>query len=286
MSRLLTAVALLLISGNVVVATAQTGVPASPAEFVIHGPTFRYILKEDRNPAVCTHILRLFNDKFAHLWDAPPMPWSKTDQWYSADSKYGFPLLPGVKHSTEATFEMRFSAWPTSPEFSAIHWKEGRAVPGGCPAGKTCPGEGPIPILVAYFDFDNDGLTDTVIKSAFNSNKYSPNDVLEVWRGQTLKITGTPSLWDLAHPQDKKLTPIIMWGAHLRSFIYRGVAYVANYQADYADLSAPASETPLPIVGEDMLINRYHFAGQKDQIGRPEWNSDTVCDLRMKRRKN
>lgn len=286
MSRLLTALALLLISGRSVVAAAEAGTELSPTELIIHGPTFSYFLKGDRSPSVCKHMLRVFNDKFAHPWDAPPMPWSKTYHWYSADSKYGFPLLPGVKHSTEATYEMRFSAWPTSPEFSAIHWKEGRAVLGGCPAGKTCSGEGPIPILVAYFDFDNDGATDTVIKSAFNSDKYSPEDVLVVWRGQMLKITGTPSLWDLEHPQDKKLTPIIMWDAHLRPIMYRGIAYVASYRADYADLSAPPSETPLPIVGEDMLVNRYHFAGRKDQIGRPEWNSDTVCDLRMKRRKN
>src|SRR5579872_3778228 len=101
MTRLLTAFTLLLICGNVLVASAQTGAESSPDDLIIHGPTFRYVLKEDENPSVCKHMLRVFSDRFAHPWDAPPLPWSKDQHWYSADSKYAFPLLPGIKHSTE-----------------------------------------------------------------------------------------------------------------------------------------------------------------------------------------
>ena len=229
-------------------------------------------------------MLRVFNDKFAHPWDAPPLPWSKTFQWYSADSKYGFPLLPDVKHSTEATFEMRFSAWPTSSEFSAIHWNEGRATPGGCPAGQVCPGEGPEPILVAYFDFDNDGSVDTVIESTFDPSPLG--DTFEVWRGQVLKISVTPSLWDLEHPQNTELTPIMMSGPYMRPLIFQGVTYVASYDPTSISPAGDEPGSPAYLVREDMLIERYHFAGRKDRIGRPEWSSDTVCDLRMRRRKN
>jgi hypothetical protein len=246
---------------------------------VIKGPIFRYTIKEGRKSSVCKHMVRVFNDKFSHLWDAPPLPWLKSDHDYSAHSEYAFPRLPGVEHSTKATFEMRFSAWSTSPEFSAIHWKEGRAVPGGCPAGKVCAGEGSMPILVAYFDFDNDGSIDTVIKSAFHNGKYFPVDILEVWRGQKLKIAGTPSLWDLEHPQDKKLAPISLWGTYLRPFIYNGVTYIAAYDPNFGNESPP----PWYSMRKDMLIERYYFAGQKDQIGRPEWSSDTVCGLQMQR---
>lgn len=279
MSRVLVAITMLLLSVNASATAPQTKAASSPAGFIVHGPIFRYTLIKDRNPVMCKHMLRVFNDKFNHPWDAPLLTSYTNDPNYSATSKYAFPLLPGVKHSTKATFEMRFSAWPTTPEFSAIHWKEGRVAPGGCPAGQVCPGEGPQPILVAYFDFDNDGTVDTVIKSTFDPSPLG--DTLEVWRGQVLKISGTPNLWGLEHPQNKELTPIMMSGPYLRPFIFHGITYVASYDSTSISPSGDEPGSPAYLVREDMLIERYRFAGWKDRIGRPEWSSDTVCDLRM-----
>jgi hypothetical protein len=40
---------------------------------------------------------------------------------------------------------------------------------------------------------------------------------------------------------------------------------------------------PYPI-REDMFIEKYSFTGKTDATtGRPQWTSDTVCDLGMKR---
>lgn len=279
-----------LLSASVAAAEPPAHAALRPADIVIRGPTFRYTLNEDRSPSVCKHMLRVFNEKFTRPWNAPMLLSYTNDPDYSVTSKYALPLLPGVKHSTKATFEMRFSAWPTSPEFSAIHWKEGKAVPGGCPAGKTCAGEAPMPILIAHFDFDNDGSVDTVIKEGGSffqgyGDMSHVMEYLEVWRGQRLKITGTPSLWDLAHPRDKALRPITLVGTYLRPFIYRGVTYVASYQPDFG------TERPYPSypVREDMLIERYYFAGRRVARGEfgipgyPEWSVETVCNMQMQR---
>ena len=264
----------------------------SPVDAVFKGPIFRYSLREDHDPVVCKHMLQVFNDKFAHLWDSLGL----TDSNYTADSKYAFPRLPGVQHSARTTFDMKFSSQPTSSEFSAIHWSEGRVVPGGCAAGQTCPEDSrPEPILVAYFDFDNDGSVDTVIKEGASffpgyERMSWAQEYLIVWRGQKLEITDTSNLWDLEHPQDKKLTPIIMWGAYLRPFIYQGTAYVVSYEPDFGEKDGQMNLNrympPYPI-REDMLIEKYSFMGRTEAVtGRPQWSTSTVCDLEMKRVKD
>lgn len=289
MSRALVALTMLLLCVNASATTPRTHAASSPTGFIVHGPIYRYTLIRDRNPAVCKHMLRVFNDKFTHPWDAPMLTSYTNDSNYSATSKYAFPLLPGVKHSSKATEEMAFSAWPTSPEFSAIHWKEGLEVPYTCPKGDTCSGLAPQPMLIAHFDFDNDGSVDTVMKYGGFFQGYGDMsqafEYLTVWRGEKLKLDGTPILWNLDHPRDAMFRPIAIVGTFLRPFIYRGFSYVASYIPDFG------TERPYPAypVREDMLIERYYFAGRKVKegefgiVGYPEWSTETVCDLRMQR---
>lgn len=283
MSRVLTVLTIALLTLNEVNAAPKTGTTSTPDNTDGRGPAFRYSLKRTKNPAVCEHMLHVFRKNFTYPWSAP-MQMALTDDKNPATSKYAFPLLPGAKRSVEATDETAFSAWPTSPEFSAIHWKEATVAQGGCPAGKTCPGDGPRLILVAYFDFDNDGSVDTIFKEGASffqdyGRMQMVHEYLIVWRDQTLKISGTDSLWHLEHPEDKTLTPITMMGAYLRPFVYRGVTYVASYQPDFGTGSPP--EEP---VREDMLIDRVYFAGRRiGTMGSLLWSTDTICDLKMQR---
>jgi hypothetical protein len=262
------------------------------ADIIFKGPVFQYTLREDHDPVVCKHMLRVFNDKFSHPWDSLEL----TDSAYSADSKYAFPRLSGVQHSAQITFDMQFSAQPTSPEFSAIRWNEGRVIPGGCPEGKTCSAASrPEPVLVAYFDFDNDGSKDTVVKigSSFfpgYARMSWAQEFLIVWRGQQLEITNTSNLWDLEHPADKRLRPIIKWGyVYVRPFIYRGITYIASYAPSFRDDSGQNLNRYMPPypIREDIFIEKYSFTGQMETTtGRPQWTTNTICDLGMKRLKD
>jgi hypothetical protein len=285
MQRALVLIAASLLAVVIASAAPLPRVVSVAPQTTLRGQTYRYILKENRNPEVCGHMLRVFNDKFTHLWDAPPMPWSKKNQDYAADSKYAFELLPGVEHSTAATFEMRFSAQPTSPEFSAIHWKEGRGIPGGCPAGETCPGEAPQPILVADFDIDNNGTIDTVIQQQFFGGYRRARDSQEyliVWRSQNFTIRGVADIWKLEHPMNQALTPIISLDMYARPFIYAKQTYVARYVQDLGQ-SADLTSWTKPPAREDMLVQRYSFTGRKEKkTGRSQWTAWTVCDFRMK----
>jgi hypothetical protein len=244
-----------------------------------------YVLKENHDPKVCGRMLDVFNQKFAHLWDYAPVHWTKNS------AEYEFPALPGQSPNAESNYRVWYSAFPTSPEFSAINWRRGFAVLGGCPIGKTCPGEGPELILAAHFDFDNDGSKDTVIKTGTFFQGYDAMFVAEehliVWRGQTLAITETSLLWNLEHPKDNKLSAIIISGMYLRPFIYQDTTYVARYVPYFTEGHDQESGPPPYPSREDMLIERYHFSGLKDDItGRPNWATNTICDLRMKRLNN
>lgn len=260
---------------------------AGPGGVVMKGPTFRYSLTSGQDIDVCKHMQSVFNEKFSHLWDGPPLTSLTDDPNYSANGKYSFPLLPGVTYSAKATAELSLSAQPTSPEFSAIRWQEGTAHSGGCPAGSICPGDKPAPVLVAYFDFDNDGYIDTVVKhgiffSGYNS-MFLAQEYVEVWRGRTIKITGNPSLWDLRH-EDKNSTSIISSGMYLRPFIYEGVTYVATYEPHFdSDRGQEPGPPPYPI-DENMLIEQFQFPDKGQQTDtRQVWDTMLVCDLHMER---
>lgn len=295
MHRVLINVFVLILIGVADNAASSPPAASHAADVIITGPTYQYTLKEDRNPSVCRHMLQVFSAKFSHFWDEPALLPATKDRDFSANSKYAFPLLPGVKPSTDSIYEMRFSAQPTSPEFSAIHWKEGIGVPGGCPAGGVCAGQVPGPLLIAHLDFDNDGTTDTVIKDGFSRgyrDVSGADEYLTVWRNQVLTIRGVADLWKLAHPKDEALTPIITAGSYLRPFTYEGRVYVARYVRDLNesdDRNAEPEPTPWTQMphSEDMLVQQYSFTGQKEQItGRPEWTVRNVCDFEMKQLSN
>lgn len=294
MPRVRISIAMLLLCAAGVAAGSISRSASGAHDLIIRGPTYRYGLKASRNSAVCQNMLRVFNADFAHLWNAPSLPWSKNDAAYSADSKYAFPLLPGIDHSTGATFEMRFSAQPTSPEFSSIHWKEGTAITGGCPAGKVCAREGPEPILVAHFDFDNDGTIDTVIKHGFSRGYRHVSGVdeyLTVLRDQTIEGEGVVDLTKLVRVHNGESAPVV-WGSYLRPFIYQRTAYVARYVqnlgiSDGGDSEPVPRPWTTPPDREDMLVQQYFSTEQKQNTTRrPEWAMRTICDFEMKQVSN
>lgn len=254
------------------------------------GPTYRYLLKEDKNLSVCKHMLTIFNDKFGRPWEAPPLTSVTNDPIYSADSKYAFSRFLGVNFDPKVTFDLRFLSQPTSTEFLKINWKQGLAIAGGCPPGKVCSGQTPQPILVAYFDFENNGTTDTVIiLGAFPGYMDAVNPINEyvtVWRNQIIPIKGVVDLWKLAHPDDKNLTPLLIDGKYFRVFVYEGRTYIAKYMPQYAQYDTNPNAMPVWTwrpSREDMLVQQYSFTGQKNgDTGRAEWTIDTVCDFEMK----
>jgi hypothetical protein len=254
-------------------------------------PSCIYELETNNNPDLCAHMNTTFNKSFRHLWDAEPLGLGD-DPHYRADSRYEFSRLPGVAHETRKTFDMRYSKVPSSPEFDAVEWKEGRAIIGEPVGGVPMPGgHTPIPILVAYIDIDNDGQIDTVAKTGFNGG-YSymaygngsglDSEYLVTWPGEKLDFTGVRSLWPLenATPVDK--LPIGYDGSYLRPFVYKGRSYLAKYEIDLGEDYDATSKPPYKPLHETMSILSLHFGGTISEVThKPIWDIDIVCQYRM-----
>jgi hypothetical protein len=105
----------------------------------------------------------MFNERFSVFWDREPLM-SSDDPNYSADSRYAFLRQTGVTHDARITLEMSTSKVPTSAEFDAIDWIEVRFTRGAPPGVQVTGINAPQPGLLAYYDFDNDGESDTVLK--------------------------------------------------------------------------------------------------------------------------
>ena len=242
---------------------------------------YHFVLGTDRDTALCKHMYQVFNDRFRQPWR------DEVDlALYAEGERYAFPRLPWVPHSDEMTIDMRFSRQPTSPEFEAISWREGRAMAGTADSG----GNTPFPVLIAYFDFDNDGHVDTVMKETFMThyqyragwNGARGPEYLLVWPGERKEFASMPSMWELQNEVPKNMRPILSEGLHQRPFIYGGQAYVAKYEQDWGH-SEVVGEVPWYPLGETMRIVTYASGAKTtDSDDNTRWIEHTVCEFQMK----
>ena len=243
--------------------------------------TLRYTYKlqnsQDAQNPVCAHMTEVLNRDFAALWDTDR--WSATDANFAADGRYAFPRIKGVEHQRGVTFDMRFSKTPSSPEFDVIPWSESRAV--------ISSQQPPVPILLAYFDFDNDGHIDTVIKLGFNRGydytTYSGNvfeEYLVVFRGK--QVAAQPNLNLQLAPVAGEEAPVIANATYERPFMYQGRTYVAQYDEDLGGDFDAGNKPPYKPIGETMTILSYTFSGSTEPTtGKPNWDQKVDCTFSM-----
>lgn len=214
--------ALLLICGHAI---------ASDSEGYQDSERYQYILESGANASVCTHMKSVYKNKFRTPWKRPLLTKLVGDPKYSEVSPYAFPKLPGVTHDTMATFTMSYSRLPTSAEFEAVDWREGRIQYGG-PVG-----EGPA--LVAELDIDNDGKKDFVVKGCFMRTpaviQDGGADCLYIFRGKTLDLPN-PIPQEMLGPRGSASGPAVIAALPevpyrlIRPFRFQGTTYLAGYR--------------------------------------------------------
>lgn len=187
--------------------------------------SFTYKLEMSRNDKVCRHMQKVYNKNFRQPWKTKPL--DLEGKAYGENSKYAFPLLPGVEHSEYFTFLMRYSKLPTSPEFEAIKWREGRSISGGGPVQSSEDGK-PRPMLVAEFDVDNDGREEQVVKYGFVENwHFTDYDSVSIFKEEKLSLISSPTMWQVIRggdiPQPETIS--FLW-RHVRPFILWGKTYL------------------------------------------------------------
>lgn len=252
--------------------------------------TYAYSSELNQDSDLCKRMAGVFNTKFANLWKRDAFS-SMDASHYTAGSKYAFPLLPGVSHASRFTFDMSLSRSPSSEEFDAIDWKEGRVTTGSPSASKTPDSETSLPVLIANIDIDNDGSQDTIVKYGFSpgyehlaSGEGLSAEAIVVWRSQVWQLPADLSLWKLLNSQPATRAPIVYNAAYLRPFVYNRHTYLARY--DFDRLTPEGKRrTKGGHPRETMSVVDVRFTGTLNGLTkRPEWTATTLCSYRMEAR--
>jgi hypothetical protein len=190
-----------------------------------------------------------------------------------------FPKLPGVTYDKRIALDLRYSAFPTSPEFDAIQWREGRGI--WDEEGKRVQ-----PFLVADFDIDNDGRPDRVVKSGFMLSFWpagrAPGGEDELWifdEGQ-LDLTQTVILSAFYKNVGQRRPARVAYDTlglsvrSIRPFIHNGITYLSVYEQWAPNDPKRWRET--------MWVLKYRSGG--GNLGGGNWEPvkvDRVCHFRM-----
>ena len=251
---------------------------------------YRYVLEQNTNDKVCHHMDAVYNQHFGYPLKTPPLTTigSEPDRAYGPNGRFAFPTFPGVIHDNRIAAVMRYSRFPTSPEFDAIKWREGRyrfRAASGLDLREQ-------PMLVAQFDIDNDGRPDTVIKTSFMAGYWPSHDSVEggedelfVFLKGEIDLSRVVTYEDLMGGQAGGHRPTMISGGNsrrlIRPFLFDGNAYLSTYEQQWRGGEFFDSSTKLD--GEYTNVLRYRGGGEN--LGHGNWSPlelEMICRFRMK----
>ena len=241
-------------------------------------PVYKYVLVLNHKSDLCQHMGDVFNRDFAHLWDSAPDQLNQPDAAPSS-LPTPFPPLPGVEQAKQFASTVRYSRYPSSREFDAVPWRLGQIQ-----LGTKLDGPPNFqPMLIAHFDFDNDGYIDTVTKLGFPrgyGELTMPRDTgnteyISVWRSQAdADVNPDSTTLEKESPDDRSA---LVTGGYIRPFIYKGRTYVARYGLRKKVVGVPEREW--------MLIDEFSYEGSLDPISpafkRPALHERVLCRFQM-----
>jgi hypothetical protein len=208
------------------------------AQAISESDRYRYQLELNADAKVCGQMERLYNGTFKQPWER------------AKSKQAAFPRAPGVARNQALEGQLFYSGTPSSSEFTAIKWQEGRSFFSGSSSPQAVT-------LVAEFDIDNDGTREVVIKSQF-MRSVAPS-------------AGTDQLWVLRRKAVDPAKPIDMnrvFGKARED----GTRQISNVTLHYTEKDRPAE-----ISGERMaatLIRPFVFGGKTYVAAYVPWAVD------------
>ena len=266
--------------------------------------TYQYELEVNNDETVCRHMEKVYNAYFRQPWKQHPMD----SKEYEENGFYSFPRLPGMDHFADYTAPMRHARRPSSPEFDAVLWREGRRIdliPLYIPSESRRKsiekgyqfnkgGDRLAPLLIADFDIDNDGKVETVVQDEFNGAAPEPYRSY-LFDEFIIFPQGSIDPWHF-DPADLfvKYRTAGIWPRRIlefsaRFFVLNGVSYLSRYtpKNEHAEGRPPEY---LP-ENEYIEVFRYHGGGGIELQSKPPFGDlleftqpqvDLVCRFRMK----
>lgn len=265
---------------------------------------YRYRLIESHDKELCPHMTQVFSQHFRTPWHKSWLKLEPNQVLFGKPYDQVFERLPGVEYNKKFTWSMLLSKYPSSPEFEAVHWREGRV---NYANGASPPVYRPEPMLVAEIDIDNDGQKDWVVKHSFMDKMttwegmgqaYGGGDSLKIFPFDGLDPMAPLTNEQLFHGQkperpprmiDRDVTEKLDTG-QLRPFVFKRKVYLSAYQVYWPNLeltkqvghNAIAEPDQLYPEREYMNILRVTARGER-LLGRivETANTETVCRIRM-----
>jgi len=190
---------------------------------------------------------QVFNENFKTPWDRGNGALKSNPIVFDVPYDHMFERLPGVEYSKDFVFQMLLAKFPSSPEFDAVKWREGRVYyKDSLPLTYRQAG----PMLVTEIDIDNDGTKEWVVKDAFmfkaptssvsevGDSDFSGWDDLRIFPADGLNPTILLASEQLTHGQKPGYRPRKLdneVALQLRPFIYQNKAYLSAYQVIWKD---------------------------------------------------
>ena len=259
---------------------------------------YKYRLEESKDKDLCSHMTKVFNRNFKTPWDR-----GYDNGLNPSPSVFGTPYdqvferLPGVEYNKQFVFQMLLAKYPSSPEFDAVKWQEGRVYY----PDSARPGElRASPMLVTHLDIDNDGKKEWIVKNSFmfkmpNSSisgvgdtDYSGWDDLRVFPADGLNLATPLKSEQLTHGQKPGYQPRMLdnqVALQLRPFIYKDKTYLSAYQVVWRDKSKSCGKPRFYCYYPD---REYLNILQVIEGGKNPYrqfietaNTETVCRIRM-----
>jgi len=176
------------------------------AQAISENDAYRYRLELNANAKLCGQMEKVFNGAFRQ-------PWQRRKTKAAAIAR-----VKGVARNEALEAQLLYSAYPSSAEFAAVKWLEGRSFYSGSSSPQAAT-------LIAELDIDNDGARDVVVKTQFMRSAAS--------------AAGSDQLWVLRRKSTDPSKPLDMnrvFGKAKED----GVRQISNVTLRYSDQDRPA----------------------------------------------
>lgn len=255
---------------------------------------YKYVLEDSQDKNLCGHMTHVFNRSFQTPWDNGWLHLEPKPKAFGIPYDQIFERLPGVEYNKGFTFSMLLAKFPVSPEFDAIHWKEGRVESPGVSSSEHIL----IPVLVTEIDLYNDGKKEWVINQPMGQMR-TDEGMIRGNLGDTGDLTIFPSdgfdpnlpltLHQLVNGQKpdrqpRKLDePIAL---QFRPFIYESKTYLSAYKQVWPErkyvTNPPGKAYQTYPTREYMNILLVVPGGKRNGSQVIETaNTETICRIRM-----
>lgn len=124
----------------------------------------RYKLVKSKSAALCQHMAGVYREKFKHPWHHERKSSADGAKYFGMLPHELFKALDSVPQTPSDSFYLLLNKRPTSAEFDAVPWLEGRMKINSYYSPALTPRREFAPILISNIDVDNDGWGEYFVK--------------------------------------------------------------------------------------------------------------------------